>query len=235
MALIKCSECENEVWNKAGACPRCGAPTKLADTPTQPPTAAATTSMPVSSIPVPTPAAERANNSPYRPWIISAAVLGSFVVGVGITVNAGLAIVVLLVGGAGFYVAMRAKIEMARRDIPAASKPRADRSGRQPNAPSRPRRSAVVTVAALGVISAMTFWLTFGTLDPCAAMKAQIASIGESQAGILGSAVVDLGELLARPKMEALSPVECAASAIKLKVGGADALSRMVGNSIDPQ
>lgn len=234
MALIRCSECGSEVSDKAPACPRCGAPTDHAVA--AQPVAVPTTAVAPPRSPPPRPvAAQRRSGSPYRPWVVAATLLGSLVVVVGVAVNVGVAILALIVSGAGFYVAMRAKIEMARPDIASLSQMGGAHGAGQPLAQARPRRSLIGAVMALGVLAAIAFWFIFGTLAPCSAMKSQIASIGQSQAGVLGSMAVDVGEFLVRPKLEAMSPVECAAAAFKLKVGGADELQRMVGAAVEGQ
>jgi hypothetical protein len=86
--------------------------------------------------------------------------------------------------------------------------------------PSRGRALLVGLIVIPGLAAAV-WWLAFGALSPCEAMRIQARRIGADKAGLLGRVAAGaLTELRAGD----FSPFECAVAAVKLKVYGVDAL-----------
>ena len=55
-------------------------------------------------------------------------------------------------------------------------------------------------------------------------MTNEARRITESEAGIFGRVAFTAGRFLATPQLDSMSPVECAVDAVRLKLGGKDAL-----------
>ena len=83
---------------------------------------------------------------------------------------------------------------------------------------------ALVIIAAV-LLAIVGWWIAFGTLSPCESLRGEVRRVAQAQAGILGKAVAGA---YADFKADAYTPAQCVGKAIRLKVGGKDALGEVL-------
>jgi hypothetical protein len=92
-------------------------------------------------------------------------------------------------------------------------------------------KNAIVGLGAVVLMAAAGWWLTFGALSPCDAMRAEARRVADAEAGLIGRAI---GSALVEVRTNDFTPLQCASTAVKLRLQGKEALKVILLDSRTP-
>jgi hypothetical protein len=89
----------------------------------------------------------------------------------------------------------------------------------------RAMRTLALVAIAVVLVGTATFWFSFGTLQPCEALRAEVRRVARAQGGALAGKLVGS---YADAKIEGFSPPACLSKAVRLKLHGKQDLARIL-------